>query len=232
MFKIVLLAFVASFLWAEYNPMVLQLTGVKTTHEYSNGTQEEIDIQRESPKECLNVGIDVALVFSGNFASEKVPQACVKSFITTVGKAQPMIVASGVRTVGEVEVLDFIKHKSGSIPREYILVDARGTEWFEQMSIPSSVNIPYTDMEYDEVVPEDFARTMKLLSFEKKGDTYDFSHAKTALLFCNGPWCSQSRIGIQKLLKIGYPKEKLLWYRGGMQDWLIFGFTTVKHSPH
>ena len=231
MLKIALCLVVTSFLWAEYNPMVLQLTGVKTTHEYSNGKKEEVDIQREMPKACLNVGIDVGLLFNENFASSNVPKECVKSFVTTVGKAQPIMVADGVRTVGEVEVLDFIKHKLGTQPNAYILVDARGQEWFEQMSIPGSVSIPYTDMEYDEVMPEDFSRTMKLLSFEKKGDTYDFSHAKMALMFCNGPWCSQSRIGIQKLIKIGYPKEKLLWYRGGMQDWLIFGFTTVNH-PH
>lgn len=226
-----LLVMMLSSSWAEYNPMVLQLTGVKTTHEYANGKQEEIDIQRDIPKECLNVGIDVALLFSENYADAKVPKACVKHFVTTVGKAQPIMVSHDVRTVGEVEVLDFIKHKLGISPKEYILVDARGREWFEQMSIPGSVNIPYTDMEYDEAVPDDFARTMKLLGVEKTGEGYDFTHAKMALLFCNGPWCSQSRIGIQKLLKIGYPREKLLWYRGGMQDWLIFGFTTVKNAP-
>lgn len=230
MLKIAILSLLFTFSYAEYNPMVLQLTGVSTTHEYANGSKEAIDIQRNIPKECLDVGIEASLIFSGNFASEKVPAVCTKNFVTTVGKVQPMIVAPGVQTVGEVEVLDFIKHKLGVFPKEYILVDARTPEWFEQRSIPGSVNIPYTDMEYDEFVPEDFTRTMKLLSFEKKGDSYDFSHAKTALLFCNGSWCAQSRFGIQKLLKIGYPKEKLLWYRGGMQDWLLFGFTTVIHA--
>ncbi len=230
MLKMTLLSLAFTFLCAEYNPMVLQLTGVKMTHEYTNGHKEEIDIQRNIPKECLDVGIEASLLFSGDFASAKVPLACKKSFVTTVGKVQPMIAALGVQSVGEVEVLDFIKHKLGVFPKEYILVDARTPEWFEQRSIPGSVNIPFTDMEYDEFVPEDFTRTMKLLSFEKKGDSYDFSHAKTALLFCNGSWCAQSRFGIQKLLKIGYPKEKLLWYRGGMQDWLLFGFTTVTHA--
>ncbi|MDD3342615.1 MAG: rhodanese-like domain-containing protein [Sulfurospirillaceae bacterium] len=230
MLKMALWTLAFTYLLAEYNPMVLQLTGVKTTHSYEDGSTKDVDIQRDIPKECLDVGIEATLLFSGNFASDTVPLSCTKRFVTTVGKAQPMLAAPGVRSVGEVEVLDFIKNKLGALPKEYILVDARTQEWFEQMSIPSSVNIPYTHMEYDEVMPEDFFRTMKLLSFEKKGNRYDFSHAKTALLFCNGPWCSQSRLGIQKLLKIGYPKEKLLWYRGGMQDWLIFGFTTVRHS--
>ena len=47
------------------------------------------------------------------------------------------------------------------------------------------------------------------------------------LLFCNGIWCVQSRLAIEKLIKMGYPREKLLWYRGGLQDWLALGFTTV-----
>jgi hypothetical protein len=30
------------------------------------------------------------------------------------------------------------------------------------------------------------------------------------------------------LLKIGYPHEKLKWYRGGMQDWLGSGMTSTR----
>ena len=71
---------------------------------------------------------------------------------------------------------------------------------------------------------------MKLLHIQKVGDDYDFSHAKTALFFCNGAWCVQSRVAIQKLILMGYPKEKLLWYRGGLQDWLLFGFSVVKKA--
>ena len=54
--------------------------------------------------------------------------------------------------------------------------------------------------------------------------------AKTLLLFCNGSWCSQSPNAIMSLVNLGYPLEKLLWYRGGMQDWLIYDFTVSKKS--
>jgi len=30
------------------------------------------------------------------------------------------------------------------------------------------------------------------------------------------------------LLKYGYPANKIKWYRGGMQNWEILGFNTVK----
>ncbi len=46
--------------------------------------------------------------------------------------------------------------------------------------------------------------------------------------FCNGSWCGQSPYAIKHLLKMGYPAEKLLWYRGGLQSWLMLGFNTIK----
>jgi len=106
--------------------------------------------------------------------------------------------------VGEIEVLDFIKNRLNVNPAAYILVDARKRDWYEQMTIPSSVNIPFDEVEYDEAMPEDFERVETLLGFKKVGETYDFSHAKTVLFFCNGPWCAQSSIAIAKLMQINF----------------------------
>lgn len=221
---------ITTMLFSAENPMVLQLTGVQTQHHYPNGVTKEVLIEREIPASCLNVGIEIQSIFSGDFAGTNVPKECQKSFVTVVGKAQPMIIAQGVQTVGEVEVLDFIKNKLGVLPLDYILVDSRKRDWFEQMSIPSAVNIPYDEIEYDDKSPEDFERVMKLLNIQKVGNGYDFSYAKTALFFCNGAWCVQSRVAIQKLILMGYPKEKLLWYRGGLQDWLLFGFSVIRKA--
>lgn len=57
---------------------------------------------------------------------------------------------------------------------------------------------------------------------------WDFTNAKTLVLFCNGPWCEQSPTNIRTLLRMGYPANKLKWYRGGIQSWEQFGLTTVK----
>ena len=57
---------------------------------------------------------------------------------------------------------------------------------------------------------------------------WNFSSAKTLVLFCNGMWCGQSPSNIKTLLRFGYPANKLKWYRGGMQNWEILGFTVVK----
>lgn len=206
----------------------LQYTGVKTTQTMSDGSVKEVLIERVISASCNTVGINPEDVFSGNYASKEVPEACQKSFVTTVGKIQPMIFASGVMTVGELEVLDFIQNKVNVSPNAYILVDARKRDWFEQMTIPSAVNIPFDEIAYDASIPEDFERVQHLLGFKKVGETYDFTHAKTALFFCNGPWCAQSSLAMTELIKLGYPKEKLVWYRGGLQDWLLFGLSVVK----
>ncbi|NCB54710.1 MAG: rhodanese-like domain-containing protein [Epsilonproteobacteria bacterium] len=205
------------------NPQVLEHTGIQTTHD-----GKPVTIERQIPRECLNVHISPEDIFSGNFAGKDVPSVCQKSVVTTVGKIQPMQLDPKIVTVGEVEVLDFIQHKLAKNPDRYILVDARKQEWFEQMSIPSSVNIPFDEVAYDADFPEDFERVKKLLGIASKGGKLDFSHAKTALIFCNASWCAQSHLMIDQLIKMGYPKEKILWYRGGLQDWVLFGFSTTK----
>ena len=63
---------------------------------------------------------------------------------------------------------------------------------------------------------------------ENEKASFDFSKAKTIAIFCNGPWCSQSVAMIQALLDIGYPAEKMKWYRGGIQTWLAAGMTTTR----
>ena len=63
------------------------------------------------------------------------------------------------------------------------------------------------------------------------GDTskvFDFSGAKTLVMFCNGMWCGQSPASIKALRKFGYPADRIKYYRDGMQSWEILGLTTVK----
>ena len=62
---------------------------------------------------------------------------------------------------------------------------------------------------------------------EMKTDAWDFSGAKKLAFWCNGPACGQSPRAIKGMLSAGYPAEKLLYYRGGMQMWQLWGLTTV-----
>jgi rhodanese-related sulfurtransferase len=47
------------------------------------------------------------------------------------------------------------------------------------------------------------------------------------IFFCNGPQCGQSPIAIRALLDAGYPPGKMLYYRGGLHDWLALGLPVV-----
>ncbi|MBF0283470.1 MAG: rhodanese-like domain-containing protein [Magnetococcales bacterium] len=136
--------------------------------------------------------------------------------------AQPMVVLPRVQTIGEVELIDFMRThlKAGT----GVLVDARTPDWHAKGTIPGSINVPYTDVNpslgADEMVIEK--------ALERFGvRNGDFSKAKSLVLWCNGSWCGQSPTAIRGLVELGYPREKLFYYRGGMQAWKIYGLTVV-----
>lgn len=117
----------------------------------------------------------------------------------TWGDIQPMQVAEGVRTVGELEV---IEHLQQGLPA----VDARTPDQYKEATIPSARNIPYVDV---------------------KARMSELDAARPTIFFCNGPQCGQSPAAIRGLLEAGYPPEGILYYRGGLHDWLTLGLPVV-----
>lgn len=179
---------------------------------------------------------------SGAFAktSRKCPPFCI----------HPMEAAPGVATVGEIELLEFLKNK---VERGTgLLVDARAESWYLKGTIPGSVNIPFTAFTGEDKNAGALADALARLGV-RKGATvnwsdsthrgtddfgaqarsyeWDFSGAKDVLLFCNGPWCDQSPRAIRALVKLGYPVNRIFYYRGGMQDWLQLGLTVTVPTP-
>ena len=225
MYRIALVLSVCiSIVFAKENSILLQYTGVDVVH----GSGEVIRIMRQKSDKCASVRITFQDIFSGDYAGENVADECKKTFVTSAGRVTPMNVAEGVVTVGELEVLDFIKNKLVKEPDKYLLIDSRRAEWYKKFTIPAAVNLPYSEVGYYEEFPEDFEKMVKMLLIKKYDGKLDFSNAKTLLMFCNGPWCGQSSYSIKELLKIGYPAEKLMWYRGGIQSWLMLGFNIIK----
>ncbi|MDA3881095.1 MAG: rhodanese-like domain-containing protein [Prolixibacteraceae bacterium] len=118
---------------------------------------------------------------------------------TTWGKIQPMKIAEGVRTVGELEVHKF---QENGIP----VIDSRTSDFYEVSTISGAKNIPYNEIA------------------ERMGE---LDRNKTTVFFCNGPQCPQSPSAIRNLMSAGYPPEKILYYRGGMHDWITLGLPVV-----
>ncbi len=173
----------------------------------------------------------------GSFAktSRKCPPFCI----------QPMQAAPGVKTIGQVEVFDFMEQEL--LDGTGVLIDARTPSWWKRGTIPGSINVPFTVYDLDKNDPKlvaalekfgvrprkevgGFTRLLEkigLLNGDEKNDDWDFSHAKTLVLWCNGMWCGQSPRAIRGLLKLGYPAHKLRYYRGGMQAWQCLGLTVI-----
>jgi len=178
-------------------PMMAQAEGVRITKEImsvtANTADGKVEIKRNPDG---NATINPAFAKT----SRNCPPFCI----------QPMEVAPGVKTVGELEVVQYID-KGG------LIIDARTVEWHVRGTIPGAKNIPFTQV----------ADRLDELNC-KKGASWDCSNAKQVLLFCNGLWCGQSPTAIRAMLREGYPAEKILYYRNGMQGWESVGLTVVE----
>jgi rhodanese-related sulfurtransferase len=97
--------------------------------------------------------------------------------------------------VGELEVID---HIDGSLP----LVDTRLAHFYLEGSIPTARNIPHEQIEQS---------------------INSLDPSLTTIFFCNGPQCAATPAVIRTLLTNGYPPESILYYRGGIHDWMTLG---------
>jgi rhodanese-related sulfurtransferase len=141
---------------------------------------------------------------------------------------QPMILAPGVETIGELELLGYLDRIDKG-DADVLVVDSRTPEWIVNGAIPGAVNIPYTRLDPQYADAKGIADVLEVdFGVTRLDGLWNFSTAKTLVLYCNGAWCGQSPTNIKALLAIGYPAHKLKWYRGGMQAWEQLGFTTVK----
>jgi rhodanese-related sulfurtransferase len=113
----------------------------------------------------------------------------------TWGVIQPMTIAPGVRTVGELEVIEHIRAGKP-------LLDCRLSRYVEAGTIPGAVNIPH-----DQLV----ARIAEL------------DQSEPTVVFCNGPQCTATGQAVNALLDAGWPAERLIYYRGGIRDWVTAG---------
>ena len=118
----------------------------------------------------------------------------------TWGSIAPMSLAPGVRTIGELEVLEHLR--SGGL-----CVDCRKPHYVAEGTIPGAVAIPHHDV---------IARRDEL------------DRERPAVLFCNGPQCTATPQAIAALLSVGHPATALLYYRGGIHDWVTLGLPLMR----
>ena len=204
----------------------LQNDGVEIKFKNSKDEEKTVVVKRDKPNECIGVKFDPTVVYGGKGqAADSVNENCKRAFVTYMGKISPMKYSDKVETYGEVEVLEFIEKSKSN--KNMLLIDSRTENWFYHETIPSAINVPYVYTKKSQY-PDEFKEYLETFGVKEVNGKYDFTNAKELLLFCNGAWCGQSPESLKELIAIGYPEEKLKWYRDGMQSWLSLGLTTVK----
>ncbi len=143
---------------------------------------------------------------------------------------QPMRIAPGVETIGELDMLGYMQRIADG-DTGVIIIDSRTEEWVARGTIPGAVNIPYKRLDPAVASPAAIAELLQLEFGAAAADgLWNFDGAKTLVFFCNGAWCGQSPTNVKALLGFGYPAHRIKWYRGGMQAWESLGLTTVKST--
>ena len=127
-----------------------------------------------------------------------------------------------IKTVGELEVLDFIK--SLQYKKGRILVDSRAVAEYKISTIPGAVNIPYTMLNSKSKHRDE---VLQLLGAKKLQKKWYFRNIQKLLIFDNGILDSRATKIIESLIDVGYPQKEIFYYRGGLHSWENLGLTVL-----
>ena len=135
----------------------------------------------------------------------------------------PLNVAPGVATLDEPQVLRFMMDEIAN--NAGLMVDARSVEDRARGFIPGSVSLPHSTVDpkgrfWHEIV--------KALGATSQGGVIEYSNARALLVYDTGPSTDDAGQLVRNLLAVGYPAEKIKYYRGGMQVWSVLGFNIEK----
>ena len=133
---------------------------------------------------------------------------------------QPMHIGD-VETIGELELLKYIQDMQKD-DADMLLIDARTRDWSKEGSIPTSTNLPFTMLKKNSKY---LKKILSLLGAKNINGKWNFDKVPTMIIFSNGIWDAQATKAIKSLVELGCPEDKILYYRGGMQNWNILGLT-------
>lgn len=141
---------------------------------------------------------------------------------------QPMQIAPGVETIGELELLEYLKRVTRR-DAGVLVIDSRDEDWLVRSGlIPGAIHLPWQKLHPAHADPQAIAEILEMqFGAARTGPMWNFENARTLVFYCNGIWCGQSPTNIRQLLAVGYPAHKLKWYRGGMQSWKSLGLSTA-----
>ncbi len=101
-----------------------------------------------------------------------------------------------------------VHHAMSNQRQDFILLDVRGEQLFEQGHIAGAINLPWSQIN------------------QKKLER--FSSDSLFVVYCAGPHCNATEKAAIRLAKLNRPVKKMI---GGVCGWLDEGFDLVKKTP-
>jgi len=133
---------------------------------------------------------------------------------------QPMNIEN-TKTIGELELLEYMKEIAKE-DSNMLLIDTRTREWYNEGTLPTAINLPFTMLQEKS---KHLKKILNLLGAKENDGKWTFNFVPSLILFSNGVWDEEATVAIKSLLKLGYPEDKIIYYRGGLQSWNILGLT-------
>ena len=127
-----------------------------------------------------------------------------------------------VKTVGELEVLDFIEKVK--IKKDGLLIDVRKNSKYNDETIPSAINLPYEMLTKNSPYQKE---VLKILGGKKIKKGCFFKRPQKLLIFGESSFSPEASKAVKQLLKLGYPSSKIFYYRGGIASWKAVGLTLI-----
>ena len=165
--------------------------------------------------ELLNITPDNKTITFNSVEGLVTLQRFSNDIMLVKGTIRPMVPMEGVTPVGELEVINALQSAN------YIVVDTRTSITQYGGTIPGSISVPF-----DEITEQ-----LDALGCTGSVAKWNCMEAYNVVLYCNGPNCGQSPRAIAAMVEVGFPSDKIFYYRGGMLAWTSLGLTT-RESMH
>jgi len=178
---------------------------IKLEHKTINITEKLVTVDTH------HLEHEITIERTSSFLAPSCPPFCI----------EPLKI-KGVKTVGELELLVFIQEVEKK--RDGLLLDVRKNLKYKEETIPSAINLPYEMLTKDSPYQKE---VLKSLGAKKIKRGWFFKNPQKLLIFGESSFSPEASNVVKELLKLGYPKEKILYYRGGILSWKNAGLTLI-----
>jgi len=179
----------------------------------SNDEESVIKITRTmSSVDVIHLGTEMSITRVATKEAPSCPPYCIQA-----------MTIEGIKTVGELETLAFINKLKEKKSR--LVIDVRKSKAYKEETIPGAINLPYSMLIDGSPYQKE---VLKLLGSGKKiKKKWFFKHPHQLLIFGENAFSSTASDSIHQLINLGYPKDKILYYRGGIRTWKASGLTLI-----